>query len=50
VEIVRLATYLKMGDKKKADEAFRAPKQLGKQSDDRVSLAPQQDSTDTSRE
>ena len=42
--------YLKMGDKKKADEAFRASKQLGKQSDDRVSLAPKQDSTDTSRE
>jgi tetratricopeptide (TPR) repeat protein len=42
--------YQEIGDKKKADEAFRASKQLVKQWDDRVILGPQQDSTDTSRE
>jgi tetratricopeptide (TPR) repeat protein len=47
-QIARL--YLKIGDKAKADEAFRASKQLRKQSDDRESLTPQQDSRDISRQ
>jgi Flp pilus assembly protein TadD len=33
--------YQKLGDKEKADEAFRVSKQLLKQSNDRVNLAPQ---------
>lgn len=33
--------YQKLGDREKADEAFRVSKQLRKQSDDRVNLAPQ---------
>src|SRR5262249_2329906 len=33
--------YQKMGDKEKAEEAFRVSKQLRDQSDDRVDLAPQ---------
>ena len=41
--------YLKIGDKGKADEAFRVSKQLSKQWDDRVSLTPKQDSTDIIR-
>jgi tetratricopeptide (TPR) repeat protein len=33
--------YQKLGDKEKAEEAFRVSKQLREQSDDRVNLAPQ---------
>ena len=33
--------YQKLGDRKKADEAFRVSKQLREQSDDRVNLVPQ---------
>jgi tetratricopeptide (TPR) repeat protein len=34
-------TYQKLGDKEKAEEAFRASKRLREQPDDRVNLAPQ---------
>jgi tetratricopeptide (TPR) repeat protein len=41
--------YLKLGDTRSADEAFRVAKQLRKMSDDRTNFTSQHDSTDESK-